>query len=135
MSDQSDPLDTIAVVGAGAMGAGIAQSALTAGLRVILHDASAGALARARAEIRQRIARLAEKGQITAAAAAEAEGRLTLAERLEELAPAQIVIEAIVEQLEPKRKLLTALEEVVPADTILATNTSSLPVAAVARPC
>ena len=135
MSDHSEPLDTIGVVGAGAMGAGIAQSALTAGLRVILHDASAAALAKARGEIRSRIARLAEKGQITAAAASEAEGRLTLAERLEELGSAQIVIEAIAEQLEPKQRLFAALEDIVPADTVLATNTSSLPVAAIARAC
>jgi 3-hydroxybutyryl-CoA dehydrogenase len=135
MSDQSQPLDTIGVVGAGAMGAGIAQSALTAGLNVILHDASAAALEKARGEIRSRIARLAQKGQMTAAAAAEAEGRLTLAGRLQELAPAQIVIEAIIEQLEPKQRLLTALEEIVSPDTVLATNTSSLPVAAIARVC
>ncbi|MGH8325834.1 MAG: 3-hydroxyacyl-CoA dehydrogenase NAD-binding domain-containing protein, partial [Steroidobacteraceae bacterium] len=50
MSDHSEPLDTIGVIGAGAMGAGIAQSALTAGLEVILHDASESALARARGE-------------------------------------------------------------------------------------
>lgn len=135
MSDQPQPLDTVGVVGAGAMGAGIAQSALTAGLKVILHDASAAALDKARGEIHSRIARLAEKGQITAAAAAEAEGRLTLAGRLQDLAPAQIVIEAIIEQLEPKQRLLTALEDIVPPGTVLATNTSSLPVAAIARPC
>ncbi|MHB8813335.1 MAG: 3-hydroxyacyl-CoA dehydrogenase [Steroidobacteraceae bacterium] len=135
MSDQLEPLETIAVVGSGAMGAGIAQSALTAGLRVILHDSSAAALAKARAEIHSRIARLAEKGQITAAAATEAEGRLALAARLEELAPAQIVIEAIIEQLEPKQRLFTALEDIVPTGTVLATNTSSLPVAAIARVC
>jgi 3-hydroxybutyryl-CoA dehydrogenase len=117
------------------MGAGIAQSALTAGLKVILHDASEAALAKARGEIHSRIARLAEKGQITPAAAVAAEGRLTLADRLQELAPAQIVIEAIVEQLEPKRRLFAALEEIVPASTVLATNTSSLPVAAIARVC
>jgi 3-hydroxybutyryl-CoA dehydrogenase len=117
------------------MGAGIAQTALTAGLKVVLHDASAAALAKARGEIHSRIARLADKGQITVAAAGEAEGRLTLAERLQELAPAQIVIEAIIEQLEPKQRLFTALEDVVPAATVLATNTSSLPVAAIARVC
>ena len=135
MSDHAEPLDTVAVIGAGAMGAGIAQTALTAGLKVIMHDSSAAALAKARGEIRSRIARLAEKGQITAAAAADAEGRLTLAERLQELAPAQIVIEAIIEQLEPKQRLFTALEDIVSAATVLATNTSSLPVAAIARVC
>src|SRR5579883_2544410 len=135
MSDPSHALDTIGVIGAGAMGAGIAQSALTAGLNVVLHDSSAAALAKARGEIHARIARLAEKGQITAAAALEAEGRLTLAEQLRALAPAQVVIEAIVEQLEPKQRLFAALEDIVPADTVLATNTSSLPVAAIARVC
>ncbi|MGH8270525.1 MAG: 3-hydroxyacyl-CoA dehydrogenase family protein, partial [Steroidobacteraceae bacterium] len=135
MSEGSGPLEVIGVVGAGAMGAGIAQAALTAGLGVILHDSSAAALAKARGEIHSRIARLAEKGQITAAAAAEAEGRLTLAQRIQELAPAQIVIEAIIEQLEPKQKLLRALEDVVSAGAVLATNTSSLPVAAIARVC
>jgi 3-hydroxybutyryl-CoA dehydrogenase len=135
MSDHAEPLDTIGVIGAGAMGAGIAQSALTAGLKVIMHDASAAALAKARVEIHSRIARLAEKGQITAAAATAAEGRLTLAERLQEIAPAQIVIEAIIEQLEPKQRLFTALEDIVSAATVLATNTSSLPVAAIARVC
>jgi 3-hydroxybutyryl-CoA dehydrogenase len=135
MSDQSERLDTIGVVGAGAMGAGIAQSALTGGLRVILHDANATALAKARSEIGARIARMAAKGQITPAAAKEAQDRLSLAEDLQQLAPAQIVIEAIVEQLEPKQRLFAALEDIVPADTVLATNTSSLPVAAIARVC
>ena len=135
MSDQTRALDTLGVIGAGAMGAGIAQSALTAGLKVILHDANGAALAKARGEVQARIARLADKGQLTADAAADAAGRLTLAERLQDLAPAQIVIEAIVEQLEPKQRLFAALEDIVPADTVLATNTSSLPVAAIARAC
>ena len=135
MSDHPRQLDTIGVVGAGAMGAGIAQSALTAGLEVILHDANGAALTKARGEVLARIARLAEKGQIAGDAVADADRRLTLAQRLQELAPAQIVIEAIVEQLEPKQRLFAALEDIVPADTVLATNTSSLPVAAIARVC
>jgi 3-hydroxybutyryl-CoA dehydrogenase len=130
MSDQ-----TLGVVGAGAMGAGIAQSALTAGLNVILHDASGAALERACSEVRARIARLAQKGQMTAQAAAEAERRLSLGARLDDLAPAQIVVEAIVEQLEAKQRLFAALEDIVPADTVLATNTSSLAVSAIARAC
>ncbi|MGH8328372.1 MAG: 3-hydroxyacyl-CoA dehydrogenase, partial [Steroidobacteraceae bacterium] len=107
----------------------------TAGLEVILHDASDAALAKARGEVHARIARLAEKGQITAEAAADAGRRLKLAERLEALAPAQIVIEAIIEQLEPKQRLFAALEDIVAPGTVLATNTSSLPVAAIARVC
>jgi 3-hydroxybutyryl-CoA dehydrogenase len=135
MSGQAEPLDTLGVVGAGAMGAGIAQSALMAGLKVILHDSNGGALGKAQGEIKARLARLAEKGQMTAEAVAAAERRLILAERLEELAPAQIIVEAIIEQLEPKQRLFTALEAIVSADTVLATNTSSLPVSAVARVC
>src|SRR6185437_16133195 len=135
MSDHPEPLDTIGVIGAGAMGAGIAQSALTAGLAVILHDASDAALSKARGEVHARLARLVEKGQITPEAVAEAGRRLTLAQRLEDLAPAQIVIEAIVEQLEPKQRLFAALEDIVSADAVLATNTSSLPVAASGRVC
>ena len=135
MSAHLEPLDTIGVIGAGAMGAGIAQSALTAGLEVILHDASDAALTKARGEVNARLARLVEKGQITREAAADAGRRLTLAHRLEDLAPAQIVIEAILEQLEPKQRLFAALEDIVSAGTVLATNTSSLPVAAIARVC
>ena len=135
MSAHPEPLETLGVIGAGAMGAGISQSALTAGLRVILYDSSRAALDKARTEVHARIARQAEKGQITAAAVADADRRLTLAERPQELAPAQIVIEAIVEELEAKQRLFSLLEEIVPADTVLATNTSSLRVAAIARVC
>jgi 3-hydroxybutyryl-CoA dehydrogenase len=135
MSDHSGALVTIGVIGAGAMGAGIAQSALTAGLEVILHDASEAALGKARGEIQGRLARLVEKGQMTVETAAGAGERLRLAQRLEALAPAQIVIEAIIEQLEPKQRLFAALEDIVPPGTVLATNTSSLPVAAIARAC
>src|SRR5579863_431685 len=120
MSGQAESLDTLGVVGAGAMGAGIAQSALMAGLKVILHDSNGGALGKAQGEIRARLARLAEKGQMAAEAVAAAERRLILAERLEDLAPAQIVVEAIIEQLEPKQRLFTALEAIVPVDTVLA---------------
>ena len=135
MSGEAESLRTLGVIGAGAMGAGIAQSALMAGLEVILHDSNGGALGKAQGEIKGRLARLAEKGQMTAEAVAAAERRLTLSERLEDMASAQIVVEAIIEQLEPKQRLFKALEEIVPIDTVLATNTSSLPVAAVARVC
>ena len=135
MSKHPQTLDTIGVIGAGAMGAGIAQTALTAGFKVILSDSSGAALAKARGEVQARLARLVEKGQLTADAVAAADRRLTLTERLQDLAPAPFVIEAIVEDLEAKRRLFSALEEIVSADTVLATNTSSLRVAAVARAC
>jgi 3-hydroxybutyryl-CoA dehydrogenase len=135
MSTDSASLRTIGVVGSGAMGAGIAQAALTAGLQVVVHDLNRTALSNARDQILARIARLTEKGQLAADAAEQANGRLLLADDLSALASAQVVVEAIVEKLEPKQALFAALEKIVDAQAVLATNTSSLSVAAIARSC
>ena len=126
---------TLGVVGAGPMGAGIAQIGLTAGLKVVLFDLSADALAKAGKDIIARIARMVEKGQLAEGYTAEAEARLTLATDLNQFAPCETVVEAIIERLEPKQKLFAQLEEIVSADAILATNTSSLSVAAIAANC
>ncbi len=125
----------LGVVGAGPMGAGIAQIGLTAGLQVILFDLSAEALDKARHEVMARIARLAEKGQLPEGAVADAESRLELARELAAFATADLVIEAIVERLEPKQKLFAELEGIIAADAILASNTSSLSIAAIASHC
>ncbi len=126
---------TIGVVGSGAMGAGIAQSALTAGLRVILFDIERPALEAAAQSVLQRLSRLVEKGTLPEGFLEAARGRLTLANSIEDFAEAEIVIEAIVERLDAKQALFGALEGIVPDDTILATNTSSLPVASIAAAC
>jgi 3-hydroxybutyryl-CoA dehydrogenase len=123
---------TLGVVGAGAMGAGIAQIGLTSGLDVVLFDLNAEALAKAKTDIVSRIARLAEKGAISVEDAASAQSRLTLARSVADFAKTDIVIEAIIERLEPKQSLFKALEEVVTPTAILASNTSSLSVAAIA---
>lgn len=128
-------LSAIGVVGAGAMGAGIAQVALTAGLDVILFDQNEKALHGAGEAIGQRIARLAEKGQIPAHEAEAARARLKLAADLDDLAACDLVVEAIIESLAPKQALFAALEDAVRDDAVLATNTSSLSVAAIARDC
>ena len=125
----------LGVVGAGPMGAGIAQIGLTAGLQVILFDLSAQALDKARRDVMARIARLAEKGQLPEGAVADAESRLVLARELAGFAAADLVIEAIVERLEPKQKLFAELEGIIAADAILASNTSSLSIAAIASHC
>jgi len=135
MSVAPASIQTIAVAGSGVMGAGIAQTALTSGLRVILYDVDQAALDKARAEIVARIERLVEKGQVAADIREQVDSRLALADQLPALAPAQVVIEAIVEQLTPKQALFVALEDVVAPETVLATNTSSLSVAAIARHC
>lgn len=123
---------TVAVVGTGTMGQGIAQVALVAGHRVRLYDTAAGRAEQATGAIVQRLDRLVEKGRISADDRDAARERLSPATTLAELTDAALVIEAIVEQLPAKQELFTALEDVVTADCLLATNTSSLSVTAVA---
>ncbi|RSS84463.1 3-hydroxyacyl-CoA dehydrogenase [Streptomyces sp. WAC06614] len=119
---------TVAVVGAGTMGQGIAQVALLAGHPVLLHDALPGRAQEAVGAVAGRIERLVAKDRLDRAAADDALGRLGAAAELADLAGAALVIEAVVEDVAVKRALFTALEGVVPADALLATNTSSLSV-------
>ena len=128
-------LTTLGVVGAGPMGVGIAQIGLTSGLDVVLHDVNEQALEKARSDIHDRILRLEEKGKIAAGSASEAQQRLTLASDLTPFAPCEVVIEAIVERLDIKQKVFAELEAIVAPDAMLATNTSSLSVAAIAAQC
>ncbi|MCU9951678.1 3-hydroxyacyl-CoA dehydrogenase PaaH [Pseudomonas sp. PDM13] len=122
----------VAVIGAGAMGAGIAQVAAQAGHPVRLYDTRPGAAAQAIAGIDRQLARLVEKGKLEAAAQAAILARLRPADALEELADAGLVIEAIVEKLEIKRELLQRLEALCAPDCILASNTSSLSITSLA---
>ena len=121
----------IAVVGTGAMGAGIAQVAAAAGHPVKLLDARPDAAARAVAGIRAQFAKMAEKGKLTAAAAQAAGDRLIAVEHLADLADAALVVEAIVESLEAKQKLYADLEAIVGAGCLFGTNTSSISVTAI----
>ena len=121
----------IAVVGTGAMGAGIAQVAAAAGHRVKLLDARPDAADRAIAGIRAQFAKMAEKGKLTAAAAEAAGQHLIPASSLADLADAALVVEAIVENLEAKQKLYADLEAIVGKDCIFGTNTSSISVTAI----
>lgn len=123
---------TIGVVGAGTMGRGIVQLFAQAGHPVILHDARPGAAEEARGFVAGMIARGAEKGRYPAAEAEAAVARIGLADDLAGFAPCDLVIEAIVEALEPKQALFAALAGIVGAGAILATNTSSLSVTAIA---
>jgi len=128
----------IGLVGAGTMGAGIAQVALEAGDEVILHDLDPISIARARDRVRDGLVRRAAKIDIDAAAI---DGwvdlrldRLRSAITLDALAgEAEIVIEAVIEDLELKRAIFRTLDATAPSDTILATNTSALSVAAIAN--
>ncbi|PWJ20608.1 3-hydroxyacyl-CoA dehydrogenase [Jannaschia seohaensis] len=123
---------TIAVIGAGTMGRGIVQALASAGFRVLVHDQSADA-ARAGADFAIRmLGRAAEKGRMDPVAAEAAQGRISVAGALEDLAPAAMAIEAVAEMLDVKQALFARLEELLAPDAVLATNTSSLSIAAIA---
>ncbi|MGW1268097.1 3-hydroxyacyl-CoA dehydrogenase [Streptomyces sp. NPDC002491] len=127
-----DPSSAVAVVGVGTMGQGIAQVALVAGHPVRLYDAVPGRAREAAAAIGARLDRLVEKDRLAAADRDEALARLRPAESLADLADCSLVVEAVVERLDVKQELFRQLEDVVGEDCLLATNTSSLSVTAVA---
>lgn len=122
----------VGIVGTGAMGRGIAQIAAQAGSTVKLMDAQAGAAEKAREAICAQWDKLVEKGRIDTATATGHKDRLLLAGTLADLAGCDLVIEAIVERLDVKRALFAELEAQLPASTVLASNTSSLSVTAIA---
>jgi len=131
---------TIGVIGAGAMGAGIAQVAAVHGHPVVLADAAPAATARARAGHAKAMAREVEKGRLTPDAADAVLARITYvdgvtAEALSAFAACDMVIEAIVERLDVKQQLLRTLEPILAPTAILASNTSSLSIAALAGAC
>ncbi|MGK5641684.1 3-hydroxyacyl-CoA dehydrogenase [Streptomyces sp. URMC 126] len=129
-----EPEHAVAVVGAGTMGQGIAQVALVAGHPVRLFDALPGRAEEAARAVATRLDRLVAKGRMPADARDAAVARLRPVAELAGLADCALVVEAVVERLDVKQRLFRELEEVVADDCLLATNTSSLPVTAVAGP-
>lgn len=123
----------VGVIGAGTMGAGIAQLAAQAGHRVLLFDAADGAAVRGLERTKKGLDRLVERGKMERDAADAITGRIEVAETLNDLAPAGLVVEAIIEDLEIKRGLFAQLEGIVGREAILATNTSSISITAIAR--
>ncbi|HEX6297653.1 MAG TPA: 3-hydroxyacyl-CoA dehydrogenase [Burkholderiales bacterium] len=123
------------VVGAGTMGRGIAQVLAQCGARTLLYDAQPGAARKAKDTIGQALGKLVEKGRVSAAQVDAILGKLELADSLQGFAPCHVVIEAIVEDLTAKQQLFRALESIVGEDCILASNTSSLSVTAMAAAC
>jgi 3-hydroxybutyryl-CoA dehydrogenase len=120
--------DTLGVVGAGTMGAGIAQLGAAAGMRTLLYDPVEQALERGSFAVRRGLAKWVEKGR----AGEDAAARLEPVAVLGELAPCELVIEAAPERAELKRELFASLSEVCGDDTVLATNTSSITVTSLA---
>jgi 3-hydroxybutyryl-CoA dehydrogenase len=129
------PPPTIGVAGAGTMGTGIAQLACLSGARTLLHDPVPEALQRGTDKIVAQLERGVERNRLTAEEATLARERLEPAPGVEDLRPCELVIEAAPERLELKRELFVKLaDEVVSESCVLATNTSSLLVTAVAAP-
>lgn len=124
-----------AVVGCGAMGRGIAQLLAQAGLEVRLHDAQPGAADAAGDAIAGELDKLVARGKLAASDARAATERLQAVGTVSRLAGATLVVEAVIEDLEVKRRLFAELESVVGERAVLATNTSSLSVAAIATAC
>jgi 3-hydroxybutyryl-CoA dehydrogenase len=133
MLDVSRSDFTAAVAGAGTMGRGIAQVLAQCGARTLLYDAQPGAAARAIDSISQALAKQAEKGRVRDPQSIVR--RIEAVPGLQAFAPAHVVVEAIVEDLAAKRVLFSELEEIVGERCILATNTSSLSVTAMAAAC
>jgi 3-hydroxybutyryl-CoA dehydrogenase len=128
-----DDIKTVGVVGAGTMGAQIAQQTALGGYEVWLTDVSPDQLQRALESNRRLLERRVEKGQLTEADGAAALGRVRTASSLEEAAArSDFIFEAILEALPPKRELFSRLDKVAPSHTILATNSSTIPVSKLA---
>jgi len=134
-ADWADGEITIGVLGAGVMGRGIAQVAITGGMRTLLFDSAEGAAAKARDFIHAMLDRGVERGRLDAAAARDAKARLVIVDAMTALGQADAVIEAIVENLEVKQKVFQALEAAVGDQVLLASNTSSFRIAAIAAGC
>ena len=125
-------MTTVMIIGAGLMGSGIAQVSAVAGYDVVLRDISDDALDRGLAGIRTSLERFAAKGKLEADAVAQSLGRITTTTDLGAAESADIVVEAVFEQADIKRDLFAALDGIAGPQTVLATNTSAIPITTIA---
>ena len=125
----------IGIIGAGAMGSGIAQVAASAGHSVVLFDTNADALSLSKSKLANVMDRLVEKGRLTSEEAQEIQNRISYADHMEALSESGIIIEAIIENLNVKKGVFSSIESLVSKDCILASNTSSLSIASIASAC
>ncbi len=133
---QPDAADyVVGVVGAGAMGQGIIQVSVQGGMRTLIFDAKPGAAEAARKSVAGRIERLVEKERIGQDEAQAAIDRMEVVDDVAAFSPCDAVIEAIIEDLEIKRETFGKVEAAVGADCLIASNTSSIPIASIARAC
>lgn len=124
----------VGICGAGTMGRGIAIATLQAGHAVVLYDLQQLTVDEALASVRAALAKAVEKGKLSSEAAERASGQLQGCSTLDGLAACGLVVEAIVERMDVKHALFTQVEQIVAPTAILATNTSSISIAALASP-
>ena len=125
-------LKNIGIIGAGTMGAGIAQVAATAGCTVKIYDTKTDALETSKADLERIMDRLVEKGRIDSEEKERIQNNIKYVNTLKELKDSDMTIEAIVENLDVKKNVFSTLEKFVSDDCILASNTSSLSIASIA---
>jgi 3-hydroxybutyryl-CoA dehydrogenase len=125
-------ISQLGVVGAGFMGSGIAESAARAGLRVLVHEPEEAPLEHSRSQIASSVERAVSRGKLDTEQAKALIERITYSTDLASLAGSDLVIEAVVEDEAVKSRVFRALDEVMPAEAILASNTSSIPIAGLA---
>src|SRR5262245_52925899 len=118
--------ERVLVVGAGQMGGGIAQVVAASGRRVSLHDAAPGAVEQGLATMRKSLVRLGEKG------GPDPDEVLARVEPVDDFVPADLMIEAVVEDAAVKKEIFRRVDQVLPPEAILASNTSSIPIATLA---
>ncbi len=125
-------INQVGIIGSGTMGSGIAQVAATAGCKVKVFDTNPKALDKAKANLEKIVSRLLEKGRINTEEKNRIQDNIQYVTNLKEVAQANLIIEAIVENLDIKKKVFSELETYVSKNCIIATNTSSLSIAAIA---
>ena len=131
--DTFNTFNTIGIVGAGTMGAGIAQVAAQAGCRVKLYDAREGAARTALASASDLLAKLVEKGKLSAADATRAAAHMSAATDLADFHDCDLIVEAIIEDVHAKQALFKSLETICAPTVVLASNTSSISITAIAN--
>jgi len=128
---QTTEIQKVGIIGAGTMGQGIAQVCASAGFSTLLYDVNTEGLARGLAAIKKNLEAAVEKRKISKTQMDEAVARIQLGKNLSEM-KADLIIEAVIEKLEVKQKLFVELEAINQGSTILATNTSSIPITQIA---
>jgi 3-hydroxybutyryl-CoA dehydrogenase len=121
-------IDSVAIVGGGFMGTGIAETVAVAGIPVVVRDVDEAAIERGHARIETSLDEAVSGGALEGAAADDARGRIRLTTRLGEIRGADLVIEAVPEQLDLKLEVMEGIDSVVDEDTIVASNTSAKPI-------